>query len=233
VGIASFGQQFPAEIPQDLLLRTIEQLNQADQVDGILVQLPLPAHLDATAALLAIDPQKDADGLHPLNLGRLVRGEAGIRSCTPYGVMQILADAGVDLAGKQAVVVGRSVLVGKPVSLMLLAADATVVMAHSRTPDLGSITRSADVLVVATGQPRMIRADMVKPGAIVIDVGINRISTYEGQELLVGDVDYDSVKDVAGAITPVPGGVGPMTVTMLLHNTVTSFCQRVGISLPV
>ncbi len=226
VGIASFGQHFPTDISLDTLIGTIQDLNQDPRVDGILVQLPLPDHLDATQALLAIDPDKDADGLHPVNLGRLVRGETGIRSCTPYGVMKILADAQVDPAGQRAVVIGRSILVGKPIALMLLEANATVVMAHSRTPDLAAVARSADILVVAVGKPQLVTAAMVKPGAAVIDVGINRLVTPEGDSRLVGDVDFESVRPVAGSLTPVPGGVGPMTVTMLLHNTLTSYLRR-------
>lgn len=229
VGIASYGRHFPTDITQEELIGAIAELNQDDRVDGILVQLPLPKHLDAVAAIHEIHPDKDVDGLHPVNLGRLVRGEPGLRSCTPFGVMRLLEEYGIDTRGKQAVVIGRSILVGKPVALMLLAADATVTMAHSRSPNLGAIARTADILVVAVGRPEMISADMVKPGAVVIDVGINRVTDYEGKSRLTGDVDYDSVKDVAGFITPVPGGVGPMTVTMLLHNTVDSYCRRIGV----
>ncbi len=230
VGIQSFGQHFEASVTTQEVLAVIQQMNRDEAVDGILVQLPLPDHLDATQLLLAIDPDKDVDGLHPVNLGRLVRGQPGLQSCTPLGVMRILEEAPIPLAGMHSVVVGRSLLVGKPVSLMLLAANSTVTMAHSQTHDLAHITRQADVLVVAVGQPNTIHADMVKPGATVIDVGINRISSYDGPARLVGDVDYPAVKEVAGAITPVPGGVGPMTVTMLLQNTVLSYCRREGLS---
>ncbi len=226
VGIASFGQHFAADITLETLTGAIEALNRDPRVDGILVQLPLPDHLDSTQALLAIDPDKDADGLHPVNLGRLVRGEDGIRSCTPYGVMKILEDAQIDPAGKQAVVIGRSILVGKPIALMLLEANATVVMAHSRTPDLAPMARTADILVVAVGRPQLVTGEMVKPGATVIDVGINRVEQEDGQSALVGDVDFESVQAVAGSLTPVPGGVGPMTVTMLLHNTLTRYLRR-------
>jgi methylenetetrahydrofolate dehydrogenase (NADP+)/methenyltetrahydrofolate cyclohydrolase len=208
------------------LLDTIDQLNQDERVDGILVQLPLPPGWDPIPPLLAIDPGKDVDGLHPLNLGRLLRGEPGLRSCTPLGVMRLLQAEGIPIAGRKAVVVGRSILVGKPLSLMLLAADATVTLAHSRTPDLAEVTRAADIVVMAVGRPRLLRADMVKPGAVVIDVGINRIETPTGAEQLVGDVDYEAVKELAAAITPVPGGVGPMTVTMLLANTLQSYKLR-------
>lgn len=187
---------------------------------------PCPPAGIPSPPLLAIDPGKDVDGLHPLNLGRLLRGEPGLRSCTPLGVMRLLQAEGIPIAGRKAVVVGRSILVGKPLSLMLLAADATVTLAHSRTPDLAEVTRAADIVVMAVGRPRLLRADMVKPGAVVIDVGINRIETPTGAEQLVGDVDYEAVKELAAAITPVPGGVGPMTVTMLLANTLQSYKLR-------
>ncbi|MBE9178072.1 bifunctional methylenetetrahydrofolate dehydrogenase/methenyltetrahydrofolate cyclohydrolase FolD [Oculatella sp. LEGE 06141] len=226
VGIASYGKHFPAETAQSELEQTIDALNQDERVDGILVQLPLPGHLDSVALLNQIHPDKDADGLHPVNLGRLVRGDPGLRSCTPAGVMRLLQTYKIDLQGKQAVVVGRSILVGKPLALMLLAENATVTVAHSRSHDLGAIARTADVLVAAVGQPNLITPDMVKPGAAVIDVGMNRITDDSGNSRLVGDVDFPAVQAVAGWITPVPGGVGPMTVAMLLHNTVLSYCQR-------
>ncbi|GAB4458796.1 MAG: bifunctional methylenetetrahydrofolate dehydrogenase/methenyltetrahydrofolate cyclohydrolase FolD [Elainellaceae cyanobacterium] len=226
LGMMSFGKHFPADTSQEDLSRAIDELNQDDRVDGILVQLPLPDHLDSAALLNQIHPDKDADGLHPMNLGRLVRGEEGLQSCTPAGVMKLLEEYQIDPRGKHAVVIGRSILVGKPVSLMLLAKDATVTMAHSRTPDLATVARSADILVAAVGRPNLITADMVKPGAVVIDVGINRI-TDDSSSRLVGDVDFESVKDVASWITPVPGGVGPMTVTMLMANTVWSYLRRV------
>jgi methylenetetrahydrofolate dehydrogenase (NADP+)/methenyltetrahydrofolate cyclohydrolase len=226
LGIASFGRHFSAQDSPAHLLDTIDQLNQDERVDGILVQLPLPPGWDPIPPLLAINPDKDVDGLHPLNLGRLLRGEPGLRSCTPLGVMRLLQAEGIPIAGRKAVVVGRSILVGKPLSLMLLAADATVTLAHSRTPDLAEVTRAADIVVMAVGRPRLLRADMVKPGAVVIDVGINRIETPAGSEQLVGDVDYEAVKELAAAITPVPGGVGPMTVTMLLANTLESYKLR-------
>jgi methylenetetrahydrofolate dehydrogenase (NADP+)/methenyltetrahydrofolate cyclohydrolase len=225
VGIASFGKHFPVETSQEELEGAIAQLNQDDRVDGILVQLPLPKHLDATAALEKISPDKDADGLHPLNLGKLVRSESGLRSCTPAGVMRLLAEYAIPLQGKQAVVVGRSILVGKPLALMLLEKNATVTIAHSRTQDLASVCREADILVAAVGKAEIITADMVKPGAVVIDVGINRVETTEGKSRLVGDVNFDSVVEVAKYITPVPGGVGPMTVAMLLQNTVQSYIR--------
>lgn len=227
VGIdTSRSQHLSAETSEAELLVLIDALNLDPTVDGILVQLPLPGHIDSTRVLNRIDPSKDADGLHPDNLGRLVRGEPGLRSCTPAGVMALLADAEIALAGKTAVVVGRSILVGKPVALMLLEKDATVVIAHSRTADLSAIVHEADILIAAAGRPELITASMVRPGCVVIDVGINRVTDYEGNSRLVGDVDFESVRTVASAITPVPGGVGPMTVTMLLANTVQSYRER-------
>ncbi|WP_267384453.1 bifunctional methylenetetrahydrofolate dehydrogenase/methenyltetrahydrofolate cyclohydrolase FolD [Cyanobacterium sp. uoEpiScrs1] len=226
VGITSFGHHFPKNISQHDLECVIRELNEDPRVDGILVQLPLPAHLDAVKLLLTIDPNKDADGLHPMNLGRLMRGEPGLRSCTPAGVMRLLEEYQIELAGKHAVVVGRSILVGKPLGLMLLEKNATVTMAHSRTQDLRSVTYQGDILIVAVGKPEFINADMVKPGAIVIDVGINRVVRGDGTFQLVGDVDFKSVADIVRYITPVPGGIGPMTVAMLLSNTVLSYHQR-------
>ncbi|BAY37167.1 methylenetetrahydrofolate dehydrogenase [Nostoc sp. NIES-2111] len=225
VGIASFGKHFPTETTQTELEDVIAALNQDEQVDGILVQLPLPPHLDAVKLLHQIEPDKDADGLHPVNLGRLVRGERGLRSCTPAGVMRLLAEYEISLRGKQAVVVGRSILVGKPMALMLLEADATVTIAHSRSQDLKSITQNADVLIAAAGLPGLITADMVKPGAVVVDVGINRVTAANGKSRLVGDIDFASIAGVADYITPVPGGIGPMTVALLLQNTVASYLQ--------
>ncbi|MBV9387890.1 MAG: bifunctional methylenetetrahydrofolate dehydrogenase/methenyltetrahydrofolate cyclohydrolase FolD [Chroococcidiopsidaceae cyanobacterium CP_BM_ER_R8_30] len=224
VGITSFGQHFPTDTTQVELDQVIQALNQDAQVDGILVQLPLPKHLDAVSLLHQIDPDKDADGLHPVNLGRLVRGEPGLRSCTPAGVMRLLEEYDIELQGKRAVVIGRSILVGKPLALMLLAADATVTIAHSRSSDLPAITKQADILIPAVGRPELITADMVKLGAVVVDVGISRITDTVGSRL-VGDVQFNSVREVAQFITPVPGGVGPMTVSMLLQNTVLSYSK--------
>lgn len=226
VGIASFGQHLPATTPQTDLEQMIEALNHDDRVDGILIQLPLPDHLDSVALLNQIDPNKDADGLHPMNLGRLVRGEAGLRSCTPAGVMRLLEEYKIGVKGKQAVVIGRSILVGKPLALMLLEADATVTIAHSRTQDLAAIARSADILIAAVGRPGLVTPEMVKPGAVVIDVGINRVLDDSGKARLIGDVEFDAVRQVSSFITPVPGGVGAMTVAMLLHNTVQSYGMR-------
>jgi methylenetetrahydrofolate dehydrogenase (NADP+) / methenyltetrahydrofolate cyclohydrolase len=226
VGIASFGHHFPADVSQAELTTVIRQFNQDERVDGILVQLPLPNHLDAEALLYEILPEKDADGLHPMNLGRLVRKEPGLRSCTPAGVMRLLQHYNLPVEGKHAVVIGRSILVGKPLGLMLLDANATVTIAHSRSGDLKTIALSADILVAAVGQPNLIRADMVKPGAVVIDVGINRIEDETGKARLIGDVDFEAVKAIASHLTPVPGGVGAMTVALLLDNTLRSYCQR-------
>ncbi|QHV00646.1 bifunctional methylenetetrahydrofolate dehydrogenase/methenyltetrahydrofolate cyclohydrolase FolD [Synechocystis sp. CACIAM 05] len=229
LGMVSFGKHFPADTDQETLTAAIASLNEDERVDGILVQLPLPDHLDAVKLLHTIDPSKDADGLHPVNLGHLVRGEEGLRSCTPAGVMALLAEYNLDLTGKNAVVLGRSILVGKPLALMLLEKNCTVTIAHSRTQNLADITRQADILVAAIGKPEFVTADMVKPGAIVVDVGINRLDLGEGKSKLVGDVDFAGVAPVASYLTPVPGGIGPMTVTLLLANTVASYRQRLGI----
>lgn len=225
VGIASFGQHFPETATAEEISAKIQELNQDERVDGILLQLPLPAHLDAVALLLQLDPDKDADGLHPINMGRLMRGEAGLRSCTPAGVMEVLKEYNIDPSGKNAVVVGRSILVGKPMALMLLEANATVTVAHSRTQNLAEVVAAADIVVAAVGRPEMITADMVKPGAVVIDVGINRVSDGDGGYKLAGDVAFEAVSETAAWITPVPGGIGPMTVAMLLKNTVEAYLR--------
>ena len=231
VGITSFGQHFSANTSQDELERVIQALNQDERVDGILVQLPLPEPLDAVALLHQIEPNKDVDGLHPLNLGRLLRGEPGLRSCTPAGVMRLLQEYNIELKGKKAVVVGRSILVGKPLALMLLEADATVTVAHSKSHDLESITKQADILIPAVGYAGLITSSMVKPGAVVVDVGINSITDVStGKSRLVGDVDFASVQQVASYLTPVPGGIGPMTRAILLQNTVLSYRQYHKIS---
>ena len=224
VGIASFGAHLAAETPADEVLSTIKTLNADSRVDGILLQLPLPMGLDERPLLEAIDPAKDADGLHTLNLGRLLKGEPGPRSCTPAGVMALLRSNGIDPAGQRAVVIGRSILVGQPMALMLQAANATVTVAHSRTADLAAHTREADIVVVAAGRPGMVGAEHIKPGAAVVDVGIHR--KPEGG--LCGDVVAGEVEPIAAALSPVPGGVGPMTVTMLLVNTVVAWCRRHG-----
>jgi methylenetetrahydrofolate dehydrogenase (NADP+)/methenyltetrahydrofolate cyclohydrolase len=213
-GMRGFHHELPADTPQAELDALIEQLNADPDVHGILIQSPLPAGLDEQRAFGLVSPAKDVDGFHPWNVGQLVLGRPGLRSCTPAGVMVLLREQGVELAGADAVVIGRSNIVGKPLALMLLAAHCTVTVTHSRTRDLAAVARRADVLVAAIGRPRFVTADMVKPGAVVIDVGINR--TDDG---LVGDVDYGPVGEVAAAITPVPRGVGPMTIAMLLSNT--------------
>jgi methylenetetrahydrofolate dehydrogenase (NADP+)/methenyltetrahydrofolate cyclohydrolase len=225
IGVASFGAHLAAETTADAVLGSIRALNADPRVDGILLQLPLPDGLDERPLLEAIDPEKDADGLHTLNLGRLLKGESGPRSCTPAGVMAMLRSNGIDPAGKRAVVIGRSILVGQPMALMLQAANATVTVAHSRTVDLAAHTREADILVVAAGRPGMVGAEHVRAGAAVVDVGIHR--RPEGG--LCGDVVAAEVEPIAAALSPVPGGVGPMTVTMLLVNTVVAWCRRHGI----
>jgi methylenetetrahydrofolate dehydrogenase (NADP+)/methenyltetrahydrofolate cyclohydrolase len=222
VGMRSSHHGLPAETTERELLALVERLNADRDVDGILVQLPLPAQIDPDRIVAAIDPGKDVDGLTPVNAGRLAQGMPGLVSCTPAGVMELLRHEGVELEGADAVVVGRSKLVGVPVSRLLLAANATVTMCHSRTRDLAGVCRRADVLVAAVGVPRLLGGDAIKPGAVVIDVGINR--TDAG---LVGDVDFEAAAEVASAITPVPGGVGPMTVAMLLVNTLAAARARV------
>lgn len=215
VGIESRDHRLPAETAQTDLDALIDELNADPAVHGILVQMPLPAHLDAESVIARIAPAKDVDGFHPESLGRLVRGLEGFRACTPAGVMEMLRAYDIEPSGMNAVVVGRSTIVGKPMALLLLEANATVTVCHSRTRDLAAVCRGADLLVAAIGRPEMIDASYVKPGAVVIDVGINR--TDKG---MVGDVDYAAVEPIASAITPVPGGVGPMTRAMLMRNTV-------------
>ena len=223
-GIPSLDYTLPADTTEEELLALIARLNADDAVAGILVQMPLPAHLDAERVIAAIDPAKDVDGFHPMNLGKLVRGLPGLRPCTPAGIMRMLKEYGINPRGKRAVMVGRSSIVGKPMSLMLLAADATITIAHSSTAELERACREADILVVATGCARMVRASWVKPGAVVIDVGMDR----DEQGKLCGDVAFDEVEQVASAITPVPGGVGPMTRAMLMENVVYAAERRLG-----
>jgi methylenetetrahydrofolate dehydrogenase (NADP+)/methenyltetrahydrofolate cyclohydrolase len=221
-GIISVHDHLPADITQDHLLNRIAKLNANPAIHGILVQLPLPKAIDENKVIAAVDPRKDVDGFHPENLGRLVAGRPRFVACTPLGVQQILIRNGIDPAGKHVVVVGRSTIVGKPLALLLMAkgagGDATVTVCHSRSGDLPAITRSADILVAAIGQARFITASMVRPGAVVIDVGINTLPNGK----LCGDVEFDAVSSTASAITPVPGGVGPMTIAMLLHNTLAA-----------
>jgi methylenetetrahydrofolate dehydrogenase (NADP+)/methenyltetrahydrofolate cyclohydrolase len=221
VGIESRLHRLPDDVSPDELLRVVAKLNKDEEVHGILVQLPLPAQIDAARVVHAINPAKDVDAFHPENVGRLVQGRPRFLPCTPHGVQQLLVRNGIEIAGRHVVIVGRSDIVGKPLAIMLAArgpgGDATVTVCHSRTRDLASVTRLADILVVAIGRPKFITAEMVKPGSVVVDVGINR--TPEG---LVGDVDFASVSKVAGAITPVPGGVGRLTVALLLRNTLAA-----------
>ena len=232
VGMASFEHKLPADTAQDDLIALVKQLNADDKVDGILVQLPLPKHIDELAVVSAIDPDKDVDGLHVVSAGRLASGLAGLVSCTPLGCMMLIRDVmGDTLSGKEAVVIGRSILVGKPVAQLLLAANCTVTIAHSRTQNLSDVVRRADIVVAAVGRPEMVRAEWIKPGACVIDVGINRVpASEEGKTRLVGDVAYGECADVAGAITPVPGGVGPMTIACLLHNNLQAARMRRGMA---
>jgi methylenetetrahydrofolate dehydrogenase (NADP+)/methenyltetrahydrofolate cyclohydrolase len=222
VGMRSVHHGLPAETSEEELLRLVDDLNGDADVDGILVQLPVPKHIDPDRIIAAIDPVKDVDGLTPVNAGRLAQGMPGLVSCTPIGVMELLRHEGIELEGAEAVVVGRSKLVGIPVARLLLAANATVTSCHSRTRDLPAVCRRADVLIAAVGVPRLLGADAIKPGAVVIDVGVNR--TDNG---LVGDVDFEAARERAAAITPVPGGVGPMTIAMLLVNTLAAARARV------
>lgn len=218
VGIESFAHHLPADTPEPAVIALVRELDCRDDVHGILVQLPLPRHIDAQAVIEAIDPAKDADGLHPANQARLFQGQPGVRPCTPLGVLRLLDSVGVELEGKRAVVVGRSILVGKPVALLLLERHATVTICHSRTADLAAEIGRAEVLVAAMGQAQLIRGEWIAPGSVVIDVGTNR--NAEGR--LVGDVDFAGAVERAAYITPVPGGVGPMTIAMLLSNTVAA-----------
>lgn len=231
VGMESVEHKLPADTPEAELLALIETLNKDDAIHGILVQLPLPKHIDESTVLDTIHYEKDVDGFHLTNVGLLSTGGDGVVPCTPLGCIMMLKDKLGSLSGKNAVVVGRSNIVGKPMANLLLAESCTVTIAHSRTQDLADVCRAADILVAAVGRPEMIPGDWVKPGAAVIDVGINRIER-EGKKKLVGDVDFGSASAVAGAITPVPGGVGPMTIACLLHNTVQQACRQHGIDMP-
>jgi methylenetetrahydrofolate dehydrogenase (NADP+)/methenyltetrahydrofolate cyclohydrolase len=237
VGMHSVIHRLPQTASQDELMALVEALNADPAIHGILVQLPLPKHLDEKAVLTALDPDKDVDGLTMINAGRLASGLPGLYPCTPMGCMIMLRETMGDLTGKRAVVVGRSVLVGRPVAQLLLAADCTVTIAHSRTKDLPAVCREADILVAAVGRPRMIRGDWIKPGAAVIDVGINRVpfddpeKAAQGRTKVVGDVHYKEALEVAGWVTPVPGGVGLMTVAVLLQNTVTAAKRLAGLAI--
>lgn len=222
IGMISREYALPADVSEDELLALVHKLNHDDEIDGILVQLPLPAGINERRIIEAISPDKDVDAFHPENVGRIMIGGGTFLPCTPAGIMELIKLTGIDVCGKECVVVGRSNIVGKPMSMLLLAANGTVTVCHSKTENLAEVTKRADILVVAVGRANMITADMVKPGAVVIDVGMNRLESGK----FVGDVEFDSVSEVAGAITPVPGGVGPMTIAMLMRNTVSGYKKR-------
>ena len=235
LGIYSERHDLPADTSQEELLALIDKLKKDPRIHGILVQLPLPKHINETEVLYAVDPKKDVDGFHPVNVGKLMIGEPDYLPCTPHGIQQLLIRSGVKLEGAEVVVVGRSNIVGKPIANILLqkkeGANATVTVCHTRTRDISAHTKRADILIVAAGKPKAITADMVKKGVVVIDVGVNRVGkTPEGKAILVGDVDFDAVKEKAKAITPVPGGVGPMTITMLMLNTVRAAKLAAGLA---
>jgi len=231
-GMASFAHNLPDTISEDELLQLVVGLNADDHVDGILVQLPLPKQINATRVIETIDPGKDVDGFHPVNAGRLATGLPALVPCTPLGCLYLLKTELGDLAGLDAVVIGRSNIVGKPMTQLLIGESATVTIAHSRTRDLPAVVRRADIVVAAVGRPEMVRGDWIKPGATVIDVGINRLPTDDGKGRLVGDVAFDEAAEVAAAITPVPGGVGPMTIAMLMRNTLVAAHRRAGLEDP-
>ncbi len=234
LGVYSERHDLPAETSEEELLALVDKLNKDPKIHGILVQLPLPKHINTSEVLYAIDPKKDVDGFHPVNIGKLMIGEPDYLPCTPHGIQQLLIRSGIKIAGAEVVVVGRSNIVGKPIANMLLqkkeGANATVTVCHTGTRDMSFHTKRADILIVAAGRPKSITADMVKEGVVVIDVGVNRIGkTAEGKAILAGDVDFDAVKEKAKAITPVPGGVGPMTITMLMLNTVRAAKLAAGL----
>ncbi|MCL4234155.1 MAG: bifunctional methylenetetrahydrofolate dehydrogenase/methenyltetrahydrofolate cyclohydrolase FolD [Deltaproteobacteria bacterium] len=233
LGFHSVQESPSADISETDLLALVDRYNRDPMIHGILVQLPLPKHIDEGKVIAAIDPDKDVDGFHPVNVGRLVVGAPGFAPCTPAGIQEMIVRSGAETRGAEVVVVGRSNIVGKPIAIMLMqkapGADATVTVVHTRSRDMASHTRRADILIVAAGVARAVTADMVKPGAVVIDVGVNRIGTTEsGKAKLCGDVDFDAVKEIASAITPVPGGVGPMTITMLMKNTLIAARRAAG-----
>jgi methylenetetrahydrofolate dehydrogenase (NADP+)/methenyltetrahydrofolate cyclohydrolase len=230
-GLASFEFRLPADSSLSAILELLAKLNSDDRVDGILVQLPLPSGIDPQAVIAAIDPAKDVDGFHPVNVGLLWSGKPGLIPCTPQGILLLLQAAHVPLTGAAAVVLGRSAIVGRPVAALLIAADCTVTIGHSKSRDLPGLCRRADILVAAIGQPHLVEGDWLKPGAAVIDVGINRLPTETGSRL-VGDVNFETARRVAGLITPVPGGVGPMTIACLLRNTMLAACRRRGLPDP-
>ena len=231
-GMASVGRHLPADVSEADLIAVVAELNADPAVHGILVQLPLPDHIAEKPVIEMIDVAKDVDGFHPLNVGALSSGEEGLVPCTPRGCMMLLDDVLGDLTGMNAIVVGRSNIVGKPIAQLLLAANCTVTIAHSLTKGLPGLCRTADILIAAVGRPQMIKGDWIKPGAAVIDVGVNRIEAESGKTRLVGDVDFDEAVKVAGSITPVPGGVGPMTIACLLGNTLIACCRQNGVEVP-
>ena len=231
-GMVSFAHNLPDTTIEDELLQLVLDLNADERVDGILVQLPLPNQIDAARVIATIDPAKDVDGFHAINTGRLASGQDSLVPCTPLGCLHLLRQELSDLSGLEAVVIGRSNIVGKPMALLLLGDNATVTVAHSRTRDLPAVVRRADIVIAAVGRAEMVQGDWIKPGATVIDVGINRIPTHDGKGRLVGDVAYDEAAEVAGAITPVPGGVGPMTIAMLMRNTLVAAHRRAGLADP-
>jgi len=231
-GMESFEHKLPADVSQGQLMALVDELNADPAVDGILVQLPLPEHIDETAVILRLDPDKDVDGFHPMNAGRLAVGLNGLVPCTPLGCLMLLRSELGNLSGLDAIVVGRSNIVGKPMAQLLTQASCTVTVAHSRTRDLPAAVRSADIVVAAVGRPELIRGDWLKPGATVIDVGQERVEQPDGTRKLLGDVAFDEAVEVAGAITPVPGGVGPMTIACLLRNTVVAAHRRAGLADP-
>jgi methylenetetrahydrofolate dehydrogenase (NADP+)/methenyltetrahydrofolate cyclohydrolase len=233
VGLVKFERRLPSDISEAALIAEIVRLNADERIDGILVQLPLPTQIDTHRVITAIDPAKDVDGFHPLNVGRLWTGVSDLVPCTPQGCLILLRAVRPDLAGAEAVVLGRSNIVGKPMAALLLAADCTITTIHSKTRDAPMIVRRADIVVVAVGRPRLVGDNWIKPGAIVVDCGINAVSTPGGRSRIVGDVDFAAVQRVAGAITPVPGGVGPMTIACLLRNTLAAACRRRGLADPL
>ena len=229
LGIYSKKCAMPGSISQKELVSTIRALNEDKKIHGILVQLPLPKHLDESEILETIDPYKDVDGFHPMNVGNFVVGKEAFVPCTPLGIMHLIKKTGIEIKGKRGVVIGRSNIVGKPVAMLLLAEHATVTVCHSRTQDLPKVCKEADILVAAIGRPKMIDKNYIKPGAVVIDVGVNAIGkTKDGKRILAGDVDFDEAKEIASHITPVPGGVGPMTIAMLMRNTMDAALKTVG-----
>jgi methylenetetrahydrofolate dehydrogenase (NADP+)/methenyltetrahydrofolate cyclohydrolase len=231
-GMASFAHTLPHTTSEAELLDLVDQLNHDDAVDGILVQLPLPVQIDSARVIAAIDPAKDVDGFHPINVGQLATGLDALVPCTPYGCLYLLKQELGSIAGKEAVIIGRSNIVGKPMALLLIGESATVTIAHSKTRDLADVVRRADIVVAAVGRPEMVKGAWIKPGAVVIDVGINRVPTGDGKSRLVGDVDFQGASEHAAAITPVPGGVGPMTIAMLLRNTLVAAHRRANLPDP-